>query len=156
MTRFVVELGMKPRYVITGSPGRAFETRVNEILDGKFPDCIVKQNADLFELHERIKADPVKLILGNTYGKYIARAENIPLVRFGFPILDRVGHRMFPCVGYRGGMHLVEKISDALLDHQDRNCAEEWFELVQLFDCPCPESHRPRHAHVSRFHRNPH
>jgi len=131
MTRFVVELGMKPTYVITGSPGRAFETRVNEILDGKFPNAIVKQNADLFELHERIKAEPVKLILGNTYGKYIARAENIPLVRFGFPILDRVGHRMFPCVGYRGAMHLVEKMSDALLDQQDRNCPEEWFELVQ-------------------------
>jgi nitrogenase molybdenum-iron protein beta chain len=131
MTRFAVELGLKPKYVITGSPGRAFEKRVNEILDGKYPDALVKQNADLFELHERIKLDPVKLILGNTYGKHISRAENIPLVRFGFPILDRVGHRMFPAVGYRGAMHLVEKMSDALLDQQDRNCDEEWFELVQ-------------------------
>lgn len=131
MTRFAVELGIYPKYVFTGSPGRAFENRVNEILDGKFPDAVVKHTADLFELHERIKTDPVKLILGNTYGKLIARAENIPLVRFGFPILDRVGHRMFPTVGYRGAMHMVERISNALLDHQDRNCAEEWFELVQ-------------------------
>ena len=131
MTRFAIELGLRPKYVFTGSPGRAFENRVNEILDGKYPDALVKQNADLFELHERIKLDPVKLILGNTYGKYISRAENIPLVRFGFPILDRVGHRMFPTVGYRGAMHMVQKLSDSLLDHQDRNCPEEWFELVQ-------------------------
>lgn len=131
MTRFAIELGLKPKYIFTGTPGRAFENRVNEVLDGKFPDAVVKHTADLFELHERIKADPVKLILGNTYGKQIARAEDIPLVRFGFPILDRVGHRMFPSVGYRGAMRLVEEISNALLDHRDRNCAEEWFELVQ-------------------------
>lgn len=131
MTRFAIELGLTPKYIFTGASGRAFETRVNEILDGKFPEAVVRQNADLFELHERIKGDPVKLIFGNTYGKHIARAEDIPLVRFGFPILDRVGHRMFPTVGYRGAMHLVEKISDALLNYQDRKCPEEWFELVQ-------------------------
>lgn len=61
----------------------------------------------------------------------MARAENIPLVRFGFPIMDRTGHRLFPTVGYTGAMRMVEKISDALLDHQDRTCPEEWFELVQ-------------------------
>jgi len=131
LTRFAIELGLCPKYIFTGATGRAFETRINELLGGKYPDAVVRHGADLFELHERIKADPVKLIFGNTYGKYIARAEDIPLVRFGFPILDRVGHRMFPVVGYRGAMHLVEKISDALLNHRDRTCAEEWFELVQ-------------------------
>jgi nitrogenase molybdenum-iron protein beta chain len=131
LTRFVLELGMTPKYIITGATGKAFERRVASILDGRFPDAVVKQQADLFELHERIKAEPVQLILGNTYGKHIARAEDIPLVRVGFPIMDRVGHRLFPCVGYRGAMHLVEKISDALLDQRDRTCAEEWFELVQ-------------------------
>jgi nitrogenase molybdenum-iron protein beta chain len=44
----------------------------------------------------------VDLIIGNTYCKYIARVENIPFVRFGFPVLDRMGHRFFPTVGYMG------------------------------------------------------
>lgn len=131
LVRFAIELGLAPKYVFTGATGKAFERRVREILDGRFPDAVVKAQGDLFSLHEHIKADPVKLILGNTYGKQISRAEDIPLVRVGFPILDRVGHRLFPVVGYRGAMRLVEKISDALLDHKDRTCAEEWFELVQ-------------------------
>jgi nitrogenase molybdenum-iron protein beta chain len=131
VTRFALELGMAPKYVFTGSTGKAFESRVHELLDGPCPAAIVKAQADLFELHERIKADPVQLIIGNTYGKHIARAENIPLVRVGFPILDRVGHRLFPSVGYRGAMRLLEKFSDALLDQRDRTCEEEWFELVQ-------------------------
>jgi len=34
-------------------------------------------------------------------------------------------------VGYTGALRLMEKINDALLDHKDRNCPEEGFELVQ-------------------------
>lgn len=131
LTRFVVELGFSPKYVITGATGRAFENRIAEILDGQYPDAIVKDQTDLLELHERMKGDPVKLLIGNTYGKQIARVEDVPFVRVGFPILDRVGHRMFPSVGYAGAMRLVEKFSDAILDHKDRTCPEEWFELVQ-------------------------
>ena len=46
--------------------------------------------ADLYLLHQLIKRQGVDLLIGNTYGKYIARDEDIPFVRFGFPILDRL------------------------------------------------------------------
>ena len=68
--------------------------------------------------------------MANAYMKYIARDEDIPLVRSGFPILDGIGHSYFPTVGYRGGLRLLEKILDALLDRQDRDALEESFELV--------------------------
>ena len=42
--------------------------------------------ADIFQLHQWIKNEPVDLLIGNTYGKYIARDEDIPFVRFGFVI----------------------------------------------------------------------
>lgn len=131
LTQFLVELDMKPAYVITGSPGNHFEQRTTEILKDQAPDAIVKQNSDLFALHQWIKNKPVDLLIGNTYCKYISRVENIPFVRFGFPLLDRMGHRYFPSVGYTGALRLMEKISDALLDHKDRECPEENFELIQ-------------------------
>ena len=131
LTQFLVELDMKPAYVITGSQGNHFEQRVTEILKDQSPDAIVKQNADLFSLHQWIKNKPVDLLIGNTYCKYISRVENIPLVRFGFPVLDRMGHRYFPSVGYMGALRLMEKMNDALLDHKDRECPEENFELIQ-------------------------
>jgi len=131
LVQFLVELDMKPAYVFTGTPGQHFERRVAEILKDHAPNAVIKQNADMFELHQLMKREPVDLLISNTYGKYIARAENVPFVRFGFPILDRAGHRCFPAAGYMGGMRLVEKISDALLDKKDRECEEEWFELVQ-------------------------
>jgi nitrogenase molybdenum-iron protein beta chain len=84
----------------------------------------------MFLMHQWIKNESVDLLIGNTYGKYISRDEDIPLVRHGFPILDRVGHQYFPTVGYRGGLRLLEMILNALLDRQDRDAPEASFELV--------------------------
>lgn len=131
LTKFVLELGMIPKYVITGTPGIAFENEVNELFK-KFgvEDCIAKQASDLFELHQWIKNEGVDLLLGGTHGKYIAKAEDIPFVRAGFPILDRYVHSYMPLVGYRGAMRLLELILNALMDRQDRDAKDEDFELV--------------------------
>ena len=32
MTKFALELGMVPKYVITGTPGKAFEATINKLL----------------------------------------------------------------------------------------------------------------------------
>jgi len=86
--------------------------------------------ADMFLMHQWIKNESVDLLIGNTYGKYIARDEDIPLIRHGFPVLDRVGHQHFPTVGYRGAIRLIEQFLSAILDRQDRDAEEESFELV--------------------------
>jgi nitrogenase molybdenum-iron protein beta chain len=62
--------------------------------------------------------------------KYIAKDEDIPLVRHGFPVLDRVGHSYFPTVGYKGGIRLLEMILNALLDRKDRDATDIDIELV--------------------------
>ena len=131
MTEFVIDLGMIPTLVITGTPGKAFEKRIQEMFDDAgLTDSVVMADEDLMSFHQIIKANPVDLIIGNTYGKYIAREEGVPLVRVGWPILDRIGHSYFPIVGYKGALRLIEKISTALLDKYDAECPEEDFELV--------------------------
>ncbi len=131
LTRFLLELEMKPVYCITGSPGNQFEKRMHELLDPVVPNAKIKQNDDIFELHQWMKNEPVDLFIGNTYGKYIARVENVPFVRFGFPIMDRAAHRFYPTLGYMGAVNLINQMLNAFLDKKDRECAEEWFELVQ-------------------------
>jgi nitrogenase molybdenum-iron protein beta chain len=132
LVEFLADLDMRPVYIVTGTPGKAFERRIESALAGRVPEAKVRQgaNADMFLMHQWIKQEPVDLLIGNTYGKYIARDENIPLVRHGFPILDRIGHSYFPTVGYAGGMRLLEKILGALMDRQDRESPEESFELT--------------------------
>jgi nitrogenase molybdenum-iron protein beta chain len=130
LTEFLVSLDMWPVHVLTGSPDPKFEDRIRAITkDIPYP-INVKASGDMFLFHQWIKNDAVDLLLGNTYAKYIARDEDIPFIRYGFPILDRVGHSFFPTVGYRGGLRLLEKILDALLDRKDRDSSEVGFELV--------------------------
>lgn len=135
LTEYVLSLGMIPVHVLTGTPGGAsglghFETEVKELLLASGIKANVKAAGDLFTLHQWIKNEPVDLLIGNTYGKYIAKAEDIPFVRIGFPVLDRSVHSYLPIVGYRGAMRIVEMISGALLDRQDRDASDEDFELV--------------------------
>jgi nitrogenase molybdenum-iron protein beta chain len=132
LVEFCIDMGMRPRYVVTGSPSKSFEKRLAKAVAGRCPDLLVASGhtADMLLLHQWIKQERVDLLLGGTHGKYIARDEGIPLVRHGFPILDRVGHQYFPTAGYLGGMRLVEQILSAFLDAKDAKCPEESFELV--------------------------
>ncbi len=132
LTEFLIDLDMKPVYIVSGTPGKKFLKSMEEIMGEDFNPDFIKNGprADMFLLHQWIKNRPVDLLIGNTYGKYIARDENIPFVRMGFPILDRVGHSYFPTVGYTGAMRILEKILGVILDKQDREAPEEQFELV--------------------------
>ncbi|OQA99370.1 MAG: Nitrogenase molybdenum-iron protein beta chain [Bacteroidetes bacterium ADurb.Bin217] len=132
LTEFLIALDMKPVYIVTGTPDKTFDARMSSILSAKVPEAKFKagERADIFLLHQWIKQQGVDLLIGNTYGKYVARDENIPFVRLGFPILDRVGHSYFPMVGYAGAMNLVTKILDVIMDKIDREVPEEKVELV--------------------------
>ncbi|MDR3305366.1 MAG: nitrogenase molybdenum-iron protein subunit beta [Clostridiales Family XIII bacterium] len=131
LTNLVLEMGMIPSYVLTGTPGDGFAKAVNKLLGAyDVTGSRVKNAGDLFELHQWIMNEPVDLLIGTSYGKQIAKAEDIPFVRAGFPILDRYAHSYFPIVGYKGALRLVEKITEALMDRQDRDAADEDVELV--------------------------
>ncbi len=131
LTAMCLEMGMIPKYVITGTPKADFKREVTEML-GRYgiTDSVVKADADLFELHQLIKNEPVDLLMGNSYGKAIAKAEDLPFVRAGFPILDRYAHSYLPMVGYAGMIRMVEKVTGTLMDRQDRDCADEDLEVV--------------------------
>lgn len=137
LTEMTLSMGMHPLHILTGTPGGSiggpqgiFEKDVSGMLEMAGIKGRVKAGGDLFELHQWIKQEPVDLIIGTTYGKYISRAEDIPLVRVGFPVLDRGVHSYLPIVGYRGCMRLVETIANILLDRIDRDARDEDFELV--------------------------
>ncbi|MDX1775992.1 MAG: nitrogenase molybdenum-iron protein subunit beta [Desulfobulbales bacterium] len=130
MTEFLVSIDMLPVHIVTGTPGKKFEKRIKEITRDLPCEVNVRAKGDMFLLHQWIKNEPVDLLIGNTYCKYIARDEDLPYVRWGFPILDRQGHQYFPTVGYKGGLRVLEQILNALLDRKDRDDPEERFELV--------------------------
>ncbi len=132
LAQFIVDLDMIPAYIVTGTPGKKLLKRLKAVLGDKYNEdnIAIGQQADMFLMHQWIKNNPVDLMIGNTYGKYISRDENIPLLRHGFPIYDRIGHSYFPTVGYAGAIRLCEKMLDIFMSKQDNESPEEKFELV--------------------------
>ncbi len=130
LTEFIVSLDMIPAHIVTGTPGKKFIQRIEQVTASlDYPvNCIAA--GDMFTLHQLIKNDPVDLIIGNTYCKHIARDEDIPLVRFGFPVMDRSSHVYIPTVGYRGAINLADRMLNAIMDRIDRDAEPEKFELA--------------------------
>ncbi len=130
LTEFLISLDMRPVYIVTGTPGKTFDERMSTLLKD-IPEAKYKSGpaADMFLLHQWIKQEGVDLIIGNTYGKYIARDENTPFIRFGFPIADRAGHNYFPKTCYVGATNIAIQILNALMEYQDATCPEEKVEF---------------------------
>jgi nitrogenase molybdenum-iron protein beta chain len=131
LTRFLVSLDMRPIHILTGSKaGKKYEKLLRDAV-AEVPETVnLKVPGDMLLFHQWIKNDPVDLIIGNTYAKYIAKDEDIPLVRYGFPTYDRMGHSYFSTMGYRGALRLLEKFLDAILDRKDRDASDINMELV--------------------------
>ena len=125
MLSLAVEMGMNPVFALTGTPDKKFAEEVHSVA----PDCEALQG-DTFLLHQKIKNRPVDMLIGNSFGKLIARAEDIPLVRVGFPITDRANLHYFPIIGYAGAARLVEMIGNTFLERRDRDSDDTHFEMV--------------------------
>ena len=55
------------------------------------------------------------LIIGHSKGYSLARRLDIPLIRIGFPIHDRIGGSRIRHVGYEGAQILFDRIANAVI-----------------------------------------
>ena len=55
----------------------------------------------------------------NSHGKYIADDEGLAFARVRFPAHDRVGYQRRAIIRYGGWINLVDRITNAILDHVD-------------------------------------
>lgn len=132
-TSLCIEMGITPKYVITGTPKEDFVRQIKALFEEHGMDTeksVIKADTDLFYLHQLIKNESVDILIGSSYGKQIAKAEDIPMVRMGFPVLDRYGDTIQATVGYAGGIRYVEKITNVLMDRQDADSSDEDFDVV--------------------------
>ncbi len=115
LTRFCHELGMEVSYALTSYDSSAWGEDMLALVKELGADTEVIYKGDLHELHKRIREEPVDLLFGTSKGKFISRAEKIPLVRVGFPVEDRFGYHRRAILGYRGSISLVDEVVNAYL-----------------------------------------
>jgi nitrogenase molybdenum-iron protein NifN len=121
LTTFMLELGMNPVLVATGSKSRDFEKRIKQIFEEINPELepVVLDGIDFDILNDAVSECRPEILIGNSNGRYIARSHDIPLVRVGLPIHDRVGAQRILTVGYRGALDLLDRITNTILEATD-------------------------------------
>ena len=121
MARFVMELGGEPRHCLATNGSKAWAKEMQELLDGSpfGADCQVWAGKDLWHMRSLLATEPVDMLIGNSYGKYLERDTGTPLIRLRFPIFDRHHHHRFPTWGYQGALNVVVKLLDTVFDKLD-------------------------------------
>lgn len=121
LTTFMLELGMNPVLVATGSKSRDFEKRIKQIFEEIRPELepVVLDGIDFDTLNDAVSECSPEILIGNSNGRYISKSHDIPLVRVGLPIHDRVGAQRILTVGYSGAMELLDRITNTILEATD-------------------------------------
>ena len=116
--RFCVEAGMAPTVAMTATRQKDFAPDIKAVNSEYKTDTQILEGTDLYEFHEVVKTHGSELIIGNSKGKDIADDENVPLVRVGFPVYDRVGVYRYSIMGYNGSIYLLDQMTNAILGHK--------------------------------------
>lgn len=117
LSRFICELGMIPSVVCTGAESSKFVEDMNAIAEENNVSPVVLAGRDLYDLHQQVKCMDIELLIGNSYSARIAEAENIPILRMGFPVYDRLGAQRISILGYKAGIRMVDTITNIMLEN---------------------------------------
>ena len=122
MISFLMEMGAYPVHIVCTNGDKKFEEDAYSLLrespfgqEGK-----VYIHKDMWHLRSLMFTDPVDLLIGNSYAKFLWRDIGTPLIRIGFPIFDRHHLHRYPIIGYQGALNLVNYIVNTVLDEMDR------------------------------------
>lgn len=118
LTAFLSEIGVKPVLVASGGESGLLKDAIHGVTE-EFPGDppLVRDGVDFHEIVTQAESLEPDLVIGNSKGyRELARARNIPLVRVGFPIHDRIGSQRILHLGYRGAMNLYDMIVNVLIE----------------------------------------
>lgn len=117
MTAFVREIGLIPVICAAGGRSRQFAAALEDAVDDLPSETIIRDGVDFSDIESEIVALEPKLLIGSSKGYSMSRRLNIPLIRAGFPVHDRIDGPRMLSVGYRGAQILFDRICNSLLEH---------------------------------------
>jgi nitrogenase molybdenum-iron protein beta chain len=121
LASFLMELGAEPVHVLATNGSKDWQAQMQALLDASpfGQGCKAWGGKDLWHMRSLLATEPVDFLIGNTYGKFLERDVGTPLIRIGFPIMDRHHHHRYPVWGYQGSLNVLVKILDKIFDTMD-------------------------------------
>jgi nitrogenase molybdenum-iron protein NifN len=121
LASFLCEIGVTPVLCASGGRSRRFEATLRAAVPDLPKETVIREGADFDTIATESEALKPNLLLGNSKGYSLARKLNIPLIRCGFPIHDRLGGHRVLHVGYRGALGLYDLIVNAILERKQED-----------------------------------
>jgi len=116
LASFLAETGIIPVLCASGGKSRRLATSLREAIPMLDERTEIREGIDFAEIGELADSLKPDFIIGNSKGYSLARKLDIPIIRVGFPIHDRIGGQRILHLGYRGAQQLYDTIVNALLD----------------------------------------
>ncbi len=122
LVSFIMEMGGVPAHIVCTMGDKKFSEEMQSLLDSSpfGSDAKVYAGKDMWHLRSLMFTDPVDILIGNSYAKFLWRDTGTPLVRMGFPLFDRHHLHRYPVIGYQGAINLLSSIVNTVLDEMDR------------------------------------
>ena len=117
MISFLEEIGIQTVLCASGGNSGLLKKTIDEKVKPR-KEIMVHNNYDFEDIATACRENKPDLLIGNSKGYYIARELNIPLVRVGFPIHDRIGGQRIKHVSYAGTQELFDIITNALIEYK--------------------------------------
>jgi nitrogenase molybdenum-iron protein NifN len=116
LASFLNEIGIVPVLCASGGKSKRLAAGLREAIPALDARTAVREGFDFAEMGELADSLRPDILIGSSKGYALARKLDIPLLRVGFPIHDRIGGQRVLHVGYRGALQLFDSIVNALLD----------------------------------------
>ncbi len=121
---FISEFGMIPVICATGSKSSQLSKTIHDLIpDYKEKGITCLTGIDFMNLAEIAEAVTPDIVIGNSKGFTLANQLNIPLIRVGFPIHDRIGGQRILHLGYRGAQNLFDEIINTVIEQKQKASA---------------------------------
>lgn len=122
IVQFLGEIGIFPVLCMTSGNGETIESALKAISWSEPFSVKILSEGNYSAFEKILSENPVDLLIGSSKGLGTSRKLNIPLVRTGFPIHDRLGAQRLLHAGYEGAAEFFTRIVNTLLEHSQKQC----------------------------------
>ena len=116
LAAFLSEIGIIPVLCASGGKSRHLAKALREAIPTLDDRTEIREGFDFAEISDTAGSLKPDILIGSSKGYSLARKLDIPIVRVGFPIHDRIGGHRILHLGYRGAQQLYDTIVNALLE----------------------------------------
>jgi nitrogenase molybdenum-iron protein NifN len=118
LTAFLSEIGVTPVLCASGGHSRHFAKSLRQAAPDLPAETVIKENCDFAEIADLAAELKPDFLLGSSKGYALARKLDVPLLRVGFPIHDRIGGHRILLLGYQGAQELYDRLVNTLLERK--------------------------------------